>query len=356
MVEHIESCDLREITCEKCGIKFGAKEKANHDKDKCEMRMVNCDYCGITMKSKDLNIIHLNPDRDELCSKYVGICSNNCNETRKVNLKDHLKICPNKKLECPFHQFDCKIDKMTKEKLMKHLDEEYFNHTSSLINKVKDLESKIIDLESELHNQILITKELFEMNKKSSESRLKIEKTIEELKKKAPATSIQTIDNKNVIFRNASFIWKFTDFEVRRVDAESGGRVSVTSDAFYTSEFGYKMCLRVYPAGDGVGKGTHLSVFFAIMKGEFDDLLSWPFKQKVTLSILDQESGSKPHSDTFKPDARSACYQKPTDECNIASGFPKFILLSLIMNNSIYCKNDTIFLKIAVDTMGIFKP
>lgn len=51
--------------------------------------------------------------------------------------------------------------------------------------------------------------------------------------------------------------------------------------AFYTSKYGYKMCLRIYLNGDGTGRGTHLSLFFVVMKGPNDPLLRWPFNQKV---------------------------------------------------------------------------
>lgn len=51
--------------------------------------------------------------------------------------------------------------------------------------------------------------------------------------------------------------------------------------AFYTSKYGYKMCLRIYLNGDGTGRGTHLSLFFVVMRGMSDALLKWPFNQKV---------------------------------------------------------------------------
>lgn len=41
------------------------------------------------------------------------------------------------------------------------------------------------------------------------------------------------------------------------------------------------MCLRIYLDGDGTGRGTHLSLFFVVMKGPNDALLRWPFNQKV---------------------------------------------------------------------------
>ena len=59
---------------------------------------------------------------------------------------------------------------------------------------------------------------------------------------------------------------------------------------FYTHRRGYKMCLSVNPNGLADGKGTHLSAIIYLMKGEFDDLLKWPFRGDITVQILDQKS------------------------------------------------------------------
>ena len=48
----------------------------------------------------------------------------------------------------------------------------------------------------------------------------------------------------------------------------------IVSPPFYTSNQGYKMCLRLYLNGDGIGKGTHMSLFFVVMKGEFDNIIA----------------------------------------------------------------------------------
>ena len=50
---------------------------------------------------------------------------------------------------------------------------------------------------------------------------------------------------------------------------------------FATMYAGYKMCARLYLNGDGMGKGTHVSLFFVVMRGAYDALLKWPFRQKV---------------------------------------------------------------------------
>ena len=60
------------------------------------------------------------------------------------------------------------------------------------------------------------------------------------------------------------------------------------SPPFYTHPQGYKMCLTVYANGCGDGKGTHVSAFAQLMRGEFDDNLEWPFRGDVTVAMLNQ--------------------------------------------------------------------
>ena len=48
------------------------------------------------------------------------------------------------------------------------------------------------------------------------------------------------------------------------------------------------MCLRVDANGNGDSKGTHVSVFLNMMRGEFDDHLSWPFRGEVRVQLLNQ--------------------------------------------------------------------
>lgn len=82
---------------------------------------------------------------------------------------------------------------------------------------------------------------------------------------------------------NGTLIWKIRDYKRRKQEAVAAKTLSLYSQPFYTGYFGYKMCARVYLNGDGMGKGTHLSLFFVVMRGEYDALLPWPFKQKVLL-------------------------------------------------------------------------
>ena len=49
-------------------------------------------------------------------------------------------------------------------------------------------------------------------------------------------------------------VWNITGFSRRRQEAINGRTPSIYSTPFYTSRAGYKMCVRIYLNGDGMGK------------------------------------------------------------------------------------------------------
>ncbi|KAB0359463.1 hypothetical protein FD754_003619, partial [Muntiacus muntjak] len=121
---------------------------------------------------------------------------------------------------------------------------------------------------------------------------------------------------------NRKLIWKVTDYKLKK-EALDGHTVSIFSQPFYTSRCGYR---------------------------EFDSLLQWPFRQRVTLMLLDQ-SGKKNHiMETFKADPNSSSFKRPDGEMNIATGCPRFVAHSTLENaKNTHIKDDTLFLKMAVD-------
>ena len=174
----------------------------------------------------------------------------------------------------------------------------------------------------------------------------------------AHAQQLVDIDLRMQVLETASYngmlIWKIRDYSTRRQDARSGGILSLYSQPFYTSRHGYKMCARVYLNGDGMGKDTHLSLFFVVMRGEFDALLPWPFRQKVNLMLMDQVGGMRHLSDTFKPDPSSSSFQRPRSDMNVASGCPLFVSHNVLeAKDSLYLQDDTLFIKIVIDTSGL---
>ena len=145
---------------------------------------------------------------------------------------------------------------------------------------------------------------------------------------------------------DGQLLWKITEYSRRRNEAVSGQQISFYSPCFHTSCYGYKVCARIYLNGDGIGRGTHISVFFVIMRGQYDALLPWPFKHKVTFMLLDQDNVEHV-IDAFRPDPSSSSFQRLRREANIASGCPMFCSLTEL-NNHAYVRDDTMFLRIMV--------
>jgi cell division protein FtsB len=142
-------------------------------------------------------------------------------------------------------------------------------------------------------------------------------------------------------------LWKIEGYQRKRQDAINGVKTALYSPYFYTSEFGYKMCAKIYMNGDGFGKGTHLSLFFVVMKGDYDALQTWPMQKKITMMLLDQ--GNEDHLiDAFHSDPQSSSFQRPKSDMNIASGSPLFIPIGSL-NNRQYVKDDVMFIKVIVD-------
>ena len=153
---------------------------------------------------------------------------------------------------------------------------------------------------------------------------------------------------------NGAFLWRIPDMKRRIRDARIGRITSIYSPPFYTGRNGYKMCIRAYLNGDGSGEGTHLSIFFVLMKGEYDPLLQWPFDHKVSLVLVDQEQ-KKHLVQTFKPNIQSSSFRRPKSDMNVASGCPEFAKLSVLDDPS-YVKDDVMYIKAIVDTSKIMHP
>ena len=150
---------------------------------------------------------------------------------------------------------------------------------------------------------------------------------------------------------NGTYIWKIDHYSRRFQEAASGKTLSIYSPPFYVGRFGYKVCARMYPNGDGIGKGTHMSMFFVIMRGEYDALVPWPFVQKVHFRLIDQDRIRDAY-DAFRPEPHSSSFKRPTSDMNIASGCPTFISQTGLREAG-FIRDDTMFVKITVDMTSL---
>ena len=220
--------------------------------------------------------------------------------------------------------------------------------------KAANHEVLLVEFNSEIQNRNREIKRLEAQLKTANDEIRKLQRRTEYLEHTLGARNIAIAELEDYVRQeqfssyNGVLLWKITDFTRKRNEARSGQHVSTYSPCFYTSRHGYKMCARIYLNGDGIGKGTHFSIFFVVMRGEYDAILRWPFRQKVTFMLLDQDNVEHV-VDAFRPDPSSSSFQRPKRDMNIASGCPTFCAMTQL-NNHAYVKDDTMFIKVIVDT------
>nr|UCK81548.1 TNF receptor-associated factor 6-like protein [Arenicola marina] len=150
---------------------------------------------------------------------------------------------------------------------------------------------------------------------------------------------------------NGVYIWCIRDFRQKQREAQEGKVTAVHSSGFYTSFYGYKMCLRVNPNGVESGLGTHLSLFIHLMQGEYDELLEWPFRGRITLSIMDQRQPrdrSQHLTEVLAAKPHLAAFQRPISRRNHKGfGYIEFAQLSQL-SSAAYVKNDTLYIRATV--------
>ena len=232
---------------------------------------------------------------------------------------------------------------------------------NDMTHRVTNLENRIADHEVLLAENSRNTEDLRQQNtsltrqlEAALEALRRLERNVEShehvqaIRNVALADLEEYVRQQQVCSYDGALLWKIDDYARRENDAISGRQTSFYSPCFYTSRQGYKVCARVYLNGDGMGRGTHISVFFTVMRGRFDALLRWPFRQKVTIILLDQDNDEHV-IDAFRPVPNSASFQRPRSEMNVASGCPLFCSRAEL-NKHAYVRDDVMFLKITVDT------
>ena len=124
------------------------------------------------------------------------------------------------------------------------------------------------------------------------------------------------------------------------------------SQPFYSWPGGYKLCLSVDANGHGSGKGTHVSVFVHLMKGENDHQLQWPFKQDVTYGILNWKKDENHPIKTVdfktapKEQKQGVTSREKTDGWGFSEFVPHSSLSDAATKDTQYLHNDCLCLQV----------
>ena len=147
---------------------------------------------------------------------------------------------------------------------------------------------------------------------------------------------IQLQENKTL---NGELIWKIDKVDFRMAQARSGKVVALHSAPCYTKQYEYKYCTRLYLQGDGMGRSTHVSLFFVVMKSEYDQLLNWPMQKRITFELINHVNQAESVIESFVSNPRSSSFQRPTNNMNVASGCPMFISIERFLTGGFVVDN-----------------
>ena len=149
---------------------------------------------------------------------------------------------------------------------------------------------------------------------------------------------------------HGEYIWKISGVSRKRKEARANPSTPLLSPPWYTGPHGYKLCTQLYLNGNGTRVGSHVSIFLSVMKGEFDPILPWPLRGRMSFCLLDLKQKSLPIVQNLCTNPNSSSFQQPSSKStmNIASGCSDFAPLSTL-DDERYVDDDEMFIKCIMD-------
>ena len=346
----------------------GVKREVNNLTVYCPQKAEGCKWTG------EINGVncHLNlGSRDSGCGYVMLECTHQCDSKflRSEIAEHEVTECPNRPVENQLdalaaqmklalsetrklnsdltekmNTISCKNTQLeAKCKAIETRNEDLEARNVSLESKLRDFKAKVDTIESEkqtLKSRVAaletLAMKVFHVDRKQSNESHRLDRVEETVKKNKTELDDKCTSIEGFFTPTPPFYFTLCNFE--HYQAVSGYQWQ--SPAFYTFPNGYKLCAAVYPHGTSSGRGSHISMYVSILRGEFDDQLQWPFQGSVSIDIFNYS--------TQKWDRKSAIEFEASDDVmftgqpiNIHSnpglGFPKWVHLDDVFQK--YCNN-----------------
>ena len=310
---HLGNCQYYPINCLFCQDTYIKIEESAH-RAKCPYEICEC---GETFHKLELET------HEHVCSHYLP-CANCTMSVRHSEFEKHIKNCD--------YTF-CRVcnEGFNREQMLRHVSTKIIDDKHSGKAHIKAL---IEDTR--------IAQNTINLNKIST---LALKKEVEELKTEMADLCATRKDG--------SLLWMIENVAEKHRQAKLDN-LPLYSPPFYSHENGYKMGAKLYLNGDGEAMDDHISLYFFLYKGRYDDILKWPFAHKIALHIITFGT-ERPKIEIFTPEKTSMSFERPKNERNIPSGYKKFVPQE-ILNQETYVKNGNLYIKIVTDTSNMYHP
>ena len=322
--ERLSGCQLTSLDCKHCGECLQRRKLVYHETSVCSQRPYSCEYCrDFKSTFEDVTSNHWS-----VCPDRPVPCSNGCGSSPLLKLLQyHLKVCPLEVIECAFSYAGCS-EKLTRKDMPKHITQSLAIHMSlmatshrqevvKLNQRISELEERYEDSRAEVAELRIANQNLVaEVGQKIQTAQAD---TKQEITKERKYDMAALHSHVGLVPFNVTM----TGFEQKKCS-----NYQWYSPPFYTHPRGYKMCFNVYANGYGGSKGSHVSVFVNMMKGEYDDSLKWPFLGDITIQLLNQiEDDDRHHVRAFCINVGDSLSKRVLEgeRAAKATGFPTFI-------------------------------
>ena len=301
----LKGCVFVTVKCTHCSESQQRQHIAHHQNKVCPKRPFTCELC----KDYKSNFEDVTTNHWSVCGCYPVPCSNKCGAVlQRQNIESHVaKDCPLIAIKCDFHYAGCEVRLPCKD-MGEHLRVELVTHMSmmavshqqrmdELVKENEALKQRVSELEREQETDRALIRTMYD--------------------------SILPVD---IIMPN---------FEQHKKNNDEW-----LSPPFYTHHRGYKLFLGCY--ANGLIVKNHVSVYFHMMRGEFDDELKWPFRGEITLQLLSQDGSNEHYTKT----STHVYFSRVTEGDKASFGFGKcdFIFPTLCYKQCIH--NDSLHFRI----------
>ena len=312
----MEFCDAVHIPCPNActdirgqTVEILRRNLQEHLTNECPRRKHRCPHCEEMGEYGERTTSHL-----ETCPMMIVQCSNHdCDAIIfRCDVSTHSLTCDYEPVFCKYAEVGCEERPLRKD-LKKHEDD------------------------AELHFPI-VTEAVLTLKQKATKQTKEMAALKSMLSKRTSLFTFKTVNFGQYKSKDKSFF----------------------SQPFYTFRKGYNMCMEVKANGMHYAKGTHVSVFACLMKGDNDDSLTWPFTGTVTVELLNQLEDRNHHKCSFNFLATDRFSQRVVDgETRRGWGISPFIPHTKLDHqpdkNCQYLKDDTLVFRVSAEAPN-YKP
>ncbi|KAL9954652.1 hypothetical protein ACROYT_G042217 [Oculina patagonica] len=239
-----------------------------------------------------------------VCGKFPVQCTNKCGlrdiprEKLDVNVRDE---CPATEVQCEYKNLGCEeVDQSQQIERLLGKETEQSEQIERLMSKEKETqgERRLNLAEEGLQATQLQVNDLVSLVKDQSEKIQRLMSRDEE--------QLQEIEKLQHSPSYSPFVWKiainpFQSFSKRELERKrriAGDDVHSLSEEFSFSRHSYKYLLKMKMAeykfcylnqGQECFRPVVFSLYIKVVPGEFDSLLTWPCKEKVRVTLIDQD-------------------------------------------------------------------